>query len=235
MNVVLLILTIIFIFLLCNYLYRKAKGVPDKPLKEIQDELKLEWIKYKQENKEIWNRCKQEIQKINEKSKKEQKDLEEIENSYKEIYEEYKNLSMDKQGKFLYNLSLNNQDEYVEVIRFIQIAEESVNIALKSKNKDTAESRRKVALEMEQKIQERHPKAYGLIADIVQLLEDNYDVSLFENQCIKYYEEARKLKTIKSKQKRIDYIKDLIKEAEINPKIDKKFVDFWKNKVKEIQ
>ncbi|EHC1488917.1 hypothetical protein JT687_001793, partial [Campylobacter coli] len=91
------------------------------------------------------------------------------------------------------------------------------------------------ALEMEQKIQERHPKAYGLIADIVQLLEDNYDVSLFENQCIKYYEEARKLKTIKSKQKRIDYIKDLIKEAEINPKIDKKFVDFWKNKVKEIQ
>ncbi|EAK1420044.1 hypothetical protein CJY96_08550, partial [Campylobacter coli] len=140
-----------------------------------------------------------------------------------------------KQGKFLYNLSLNNQDEYVEVIRFIQIAEESVNIALKSKNKDTAESRRKVALEMEQKIQERHPKAYGLIADIVQLLEDNYDVSLFENQCIKYYEEARKLKTIKSKQKRIDYIKDLIKEAEINPKIDKKFVDFWKNKVKEIQ
>ncbi|XOU43777.1 hypothetical protein ACNANX_10005 (plasmid) [Campylobacter coli] len=49
MNVVLLILTIIFIFLLCNYLYRKAKGVPDKPLKEIQDELKLEWIKYKQE------------------------------------------------------------------------------------------------------------------------------------------------------------------------------------------
>ncbi|HEB7638260.1 hypothetical protein LZV92_07770 [Campylobacter coli] len=64
MNVVLLILTIIFIFLLYNYLYRKAKGVPDKPLKEIQDELKLEWIKYKQENKEIWNRCKQEIQKI---------------------------------------------------------------------------------------------------------------------------------------------------------------------------
>lgn len=45
----------------------------------------------------------------------------------------------------------------------------------------------------------------------------------------------KKLKTIKSKQKRIDYINDLIKEAEINPKIDEKFVNFWKNKVKEIQ
>ena len=60
-------------------------------------------------------------------------------------------------------------------------------------------------------------------------------MSLFENQCVKYYEEARKLKTIKSKQKRIDCINYLIKEAEINPKIYKKFVNFWKNKVKEIQ
>lgn len=37
--------------------------------------------------------------------------------------------------KFLHNLLLNNQDEYAEAIRFIQIAEESVNIALKSKIK----------------------------------------------------------------------------------------------------
>lgn len=131
--------------------------------------------------------------------------IERLERPYRELYEQYKNLSMDKQGKFLYNLSLNNQDGYAEAIRSIQIAEESVNIALKTKNKDTAESRRKVALEMEQEIQEKHPKAYGLIVDIIQLLEDNYNVSLFENQCIKYYEEARKLKTIKSKQKRIDY------------------------------
>lgn len=87
---------------------------------------------------------------------------------------------------------LNNQDEYAKAIRFIQIAEESVNIALKSKNKDTAESRRKIALEMEQKIQERHPKAYGLITNTIQFLKDNYDVSLFENQCIKYYKEAQK-------------------------------------------
>ncbi|ELU1045508.1 hypothetical protein QNX34_001757, partial [Campylobacter coli] len=101
---------------------------------------------------------------------------------------------------------LNNKDEYVEVLRFIQIAEESVDIALKSKNKDTVEGRKKLALEMKQKIQERHPKAYGLIVDIIQLLEDNYDINLFENQCIKYYEEAQKLKTIKSKQKRIDCI-----------------------------
>lgn len=136
--------------------------------------------------------------------------------------------------KISHYLSSNNQDNYLEAINFILIAEESVSIALKSKNKDTAESRRKLALEMEQKIQERHPKAYGLIVDTIQLLEDNYDVSLFENQCIKYYEEAGKLKTIKSKQKRIDCINDLIKEAEANPKIDRKFVDFWKNKVKEI-
>ncbi|EOJ0573876.1 hypothetical protein ACMZZM_001483, partial [Campylobacter coli] len=158
--------------------------------------------------------------------------IERLERPYRELYEQYKKLSINEQGKFLHNLLLNNQDEYAEAIRFIQIAEESVNIALKSKNKDIAESRRKLALEMEQKIQERHPKAYGLIIDTIQLLEDNYDVSLFENQCIKYYEEAGKLKTIKSKQKRIDCINDLIKEAEANPKIDRKFVDFWKNKVK---
>ncbi|EHU8955768.1 hypothetical protein KZS87_001892 [Campylobacter jejuni] len=48
MNIVLSILAVIFIFLLCNYLYRKIKGTPNKPLKEI------------------WNEYKQEMQKINE-------------------------------------------------------------------------------------------------------------------------------------------------------------------------
>ncbi|EAH8396309.1 hypothetical protein EVC69_08495, partial [Campylobacter jejuni] len=144
-----------------------------------------------------------------------------LERPYRELYEQCKNFSTNKHEKISHYLSSNNQDNYLEAINFILIAEESVSIALKSKNKDTAESRRKLALEMEQKIQERHPKAYGLIIDTIQLLEDNYDVSLFENQCIKYYEEAGKLKTIKSKQKRIDCINDLIKEAEANPKIDR--------------
>ncbi|EAI0400898.1 hypothetical protein E0122_09080, partial [Campylobacter jejuni] len=139
-----------------------------------------------------------------------------LERPYRELYEQCKNFSTNKHEKISHYLSSNNQDNYLEAINFILIAEESVSIALKSKNKDTAESRRKLALEMEQKIQERHPKAYGLIIDTIQLLEDNYDVSLFENQCIKYYEEAGKLKTIKSKQKRIDCINDLIKEAEAN-------------------
>ena len=229
MNIILLILIIIFVILLCNYLYRRIRGIPNKSLKEI-------WNEYKQEMQKIDEVHKQKMQKINEKFKikKEQKDLEKIEDSYKEIYKEYKSLSINEQEKFLHNLLLNNKDEYVEVLRFIQIAEESVDIALKSKNKDTAEGRKKLALEMKQKIQERHPKAYSLIVDIIQLLEDNYDINLFENQCIKYYEEAQKLKTIKSKQKRIDYINYLIKEAEVNLKIDKKFIDFWKNKVKEI-
>ncbi|EAK3775919.1 hypothetical protein B7872_07605, partial [Campylobacter jejuni] len=131
-----------------------------------------------------------------------------LERPYRELYEQCKNFSTNKHEKISHYLSSNNQDNYLEAINFILIAEESVSIALKSKNKDTAESRRKLALEMEQKIQERHPKAYGLIIDTIQLLEDNYDVSLFENQCIKYYEEAGKLKTIKSKQKRIDCIND---------------------------
>ncbi|EAM0652870.1 hypothetical protein D3011_00920, partial [Campylobacter jejuni] len=122
-----------------------------------------------------------------------------LERPYRELYEQCKNFSTNKHEKISHYLSSNNQDNYLEAINFILIAEESVSIALKSKNKDTAESRRKLALEMEQKIQERHPKAYGLIIDTIQLLEDNYDVSLFENQCIKYYEEAGKLKTIKSK------------------------------------
>ncbi|HEG0558488.1 TPA: hypothetical protein SB552_000474, partial [Campylobacter jejuni] len=122
-----------------------------------------------------------------------------LERPYRELYEQCKNFSTNKHEKISHYLSSNNQDNYLEAINFILIAEESVSIALKSKNKDTAESRRKLALEMEQKIQERHPKAYGLIVDTIQLLEDNYDVSLFENQCIKYYEEAGKLKTIKSK------------------------------------
>ncbi|XMD69885.1 hypothetical protein UPTC17453_00951 [Campylobacter lari] len=60
-------------------------------------------------------------------------------------------------------------------------------------------------------------------------------MNLFENHCIKYYKETQKLKTINSKQKRIDCINDLIKKAEVNPKISKKVVDFWKNKVKEIR
>lgn len=160
--------------------------------------------------------------------------IERLERPYRELYEQYKKLSINEQGKFLHNLLLNNQDEYADAIRTIQIIEESVDIALKSKNKDIAENNKQIVLELGQKIQQKHPKVYSLIVDTIQLLEDNYDVNLFENQCIKYYEEARKLKTIKSKQKRIDYINDLIKEAEINPKINEKFVNFWKNKVKEI-
>ncbi|TEY01251.1 hypothetical protein [Campylobacter sp. US33a] len=241
MNAILSILAIIYIFLLCNYLYRKIKGTPNKPLKEIWNEYKQEMQKINEEHKQkiqkIDEAHKQRMQKINEnfeKEKERKKDLEKIENSYKEIYEEYKSLPMDKQGAFLHNLFLNNQDECAEAIRYVQIIEESVNIILKSKNKDTAESRRELVLEIEQKIREKYPKAYGLIINTIQLLKDNYDVNLFENQCIKYYEEAGKLKTIKSKQKRIDCINDLIKEAEANPKIDRKFVDFWKNKVKEI-
>lgn len=35
MNAVLLILAVIFIFFLCNYLYRKVKGIPDKSLKKF--------------------------------------------------------------------------------------------------------------------------------------------------------------------------------------------------------
>ncbi|MEB2807361.1 hypothetical protein Q9Q60_05465 [Campylobacter upsaliensis] len=158
-----------------------------------------------------------------------------LERPYQELYKQCKNFSTNKQEKISHYLSSNSQDNYLKAINFILIAEESVSIALESKNKDTAESRRKLALETEQKIQERHPKTYSLIINIIQLLEDNYDVSLFENQCVKYYEKAWKLKTIKSKQKRINCINYLIKEAEINPKIYKKFVNFWKNKVKEIQ
>ncbi|AJD03410.1 hypothetical protein UPTC4110_0865 [Campylobacter lari CCUG 22395] len=60
-------------------------------------------------------------------------------------------------------------------------------------------------------------------------------MNLFENHCIKYYEGTRKLKTINSKQKRINCVNDLIKKTEVNPKISKKVVDFWKNKVKEIR
>nr|WP_250323640.1 hypothetical protein [Campylobacter lari] len=153
-----------------------------------------------------------------------------LERPYRELYEQCKNFPTNKQEKISHYLSSNSQDNYLEAINFILIAEESVDIALKSKNKDVAESRRKLALEMEQKIQERHPKAYGLIAGIIQLLKNNYGVSLFENQYIKYYEDAKKLKTIKSRQKRIDCINDLIKEAEINPKIDKKLLIFGKIK-----
>ncbi|EII1975813.1 hypothetical protein LG035_001145, partial [Campylobacter jejuni] len=58
--------------------------------------------------------------------------IERLERPYRELYEQYKKLSINEQGKFLHNLLLNNQDEYAEAIRFIQIAEESVNIALKS-------------------------------------------------------------------------------------------------------
>lgn len=89
MNAVLLILAVIFIFFLCNYLYRKVKGIPDKSLKEIWSEFKFEWNKYKQESKEDWIKYKQKIQKIDEehkqkirkinekfKKEKEQKDLE---------------------------------------------------------------------------------------------------------------------------------------------------------------
>ncbi|EAK5490778.1 hypothetical protein DDJ02_09030, partial [Campylobacter jejuni] len=61
--------------------------------------------------------------------------IERLERPYRKLYEQYKKLSINEQRKFLHDLILNNQDEYAEAIRFIQIAEESVNIALKSKNK----------------------------------------------------------------------------------------------------
>ncbi|EGC4959882.1 hypothetical protein H9O11_000190 [Campylobacter jejuni] len=71
MNIVLSILAVIFIFLLCNYLYRKIKGIPNKPVKEI-------WNEYKQEMQKIDEVHKQRMQKIDEnfeKEKERKKDL----------------------------------------------------------------------------------------------------------------------------------------------------------------
>lgn len=103
MNVVLLILIIIFIILLCNYLYRRIKGMPDKSLKETWSDLKLEWCKYKQESKEDWDKYKQKCKKIDEEyrqktqtineefaKKKEQKDLVKIETLIKKYMKNIK-------------------------------------------------------------------------------------------------------------------------------------------------
>ncbi|VEJ06771.1 Uncharacterised protein [Campylobacter lari] len=80
-----------------------------------------------------------------------------LERPYRELYEKCKNFSTNKQEKISRYLSSNNQDNYLEAINFILIAEESVDIALKSKNKDVAEGRKKLALEMQEKIQKKTP------------------------------------------------------------------------------
>ncbi|MCW1681477.1 hypothetical protein OLS71_01720, partial [Campylobacter jejuni] len=51
------------------------------------------------------------------------------------LYEQCKNFSTNKHEKISHYLSSNNQDNYLEAINFILIAEESVSIALKSKIK----------------------------------------------------------------------------------------------------
>lgn len=86
MNIVLSILAVIFIFLLCNYLYRKIKGIPNKPVKEI-------WNEYKQEMQKIDEAHKQRIQKIDEVHKQR---MQKINENFEKEKERKKDLKFNK-------------------------------------------------------------------------------------------------------------------------------------------
>lgn len=161
--------------------------------------------------------------------------IERIEKPYRELYSRYASFPIEKQCDFLNELIKSGRGEDAWIIESIRTVEESVNIALSSKNINTAIGNRQLAIQTANDIFNKYPKAYGLVAESIRILNENYDTNTLENQCTKNFEEAEKLKTAKSKRRRIDNINNLLNEADKNPNISDSVIEFWRNKVKEIK
>jgi len=104
------------------------------------------------------------------------------------------------------------------LIRNLQIMRDSIEIALSSKKRDTAESRLKLLKEKHQEVlsEQAHLVSSPVIEEINQVIEQStkaFHTNLYMNLAEGYMEKARKLKINKSKKKYTDLAMEILQEG----------------------
>jgi hypothetical protein len=104
------------------------------------------------------------------------------------------------------------------LIRNLQIIRDSIEIALTSKKRDTAESRMDTILERFEEIKKEQSslisaEVYNEIEGVIQETRKEFQTKLFLNLAIGHIEKAENLKTKKSKEKYFDLAIEALKEG----------------------
>ncbi|EIM63788.1 hypothetical protein [Desulfobacter postgatei] len=104
------------------------------------------------------------------------------------------------------------------LIRNLQIIRDSIDIALSSKKRDTAESRMNLLLERFEEIKKEQSalisfEVFDEISNVIQKTSIEFNTKLYYNIAVGYIEKAESLKTKKSKEKYLDLAKDILDEG----------------------
>ncbi|MBU4185682.1 MAG: hypothetical protein KKI12_08390 [Proteobacteria bacterium] len=145
-------------------------------------------------------------------SQKEQKTFDDL-----ALYVLHNRLHPDEAKKMNLKLARSNFPRSA-LIRNLQIIRDSIEIALTSKKRDTAESRMNTLLERYEEIRKEQSglvsaEVYNEIDRVIQETKDEFHTKLFLNLATGHMEKAQKLKTKKSKEKYLDLAIEDLKEG----------------------
>lgn len=124
------------------------------------------------------------------------------------------------------NLALMRKDfRKAELIRFLQIIRDSIEISLTSKKRDVAESRMQTIIDHHGQIQSYraivNPEIWQTVEAVIDDAVERFHTLLYSNIAKGYIEKAGALKTEKGRQKYWLLAKDIINEGLIHPKSNK--------------
>lgn len=133
------------------------------------------------------------------------------------LYTLYENSSFPEKKKI--NTEVSKVNPYkAELIRDLQIIQESIYIALTSKKKDVAESRLQTVIECYERIKVGtaslvSPTVFNEITRVVKDAESEFQTFLYTNIANGHLEKADTLKTAKSKIKYLGLAEEIIQEG----------------------
>ena len=146
------------------------------------------------------------------KTKKEQKAFDDL-----ALYVLHNRLHPDEAKKMNLKLAKSNFPRSA-LIRNLQIIRDSIEIALTSKKRDTAESRMNTLLERYEEIRKEQSglvsaEIYSEIDRVIQETKNEFHTKLYLNMATGHMEKAQSLKTKKSKEKYLDLAIEALKEG----------------------
>lgn len=145
------------------------------------------------------------------------------------IYTLHNRLPPNEARKINTKLSKSNFQK-AELIRNLQIFRDSVEIALSSKKRDTAESRMELAEEKYSYIKKYQSnlvksEVMSEITSVMEEVEEKFHTNIYNNIALANLEKADKLKTIKSKNKYLEQAKEILIEGLSNSKSSKRILN----------
>jgi len=151
------------------------------------------------------------------------------------LYVLHNRLHPDEAKKLNYSLAKTNFPRSA-LIRRLQILRDSIEIALASKKRDTAESRMTEVRSSYEEIRQEHPHlvAPETLAEIDRVVgecEKEFSTVLYANIANAHIEKAEKLKTDKSKAKYAALAMEAIVEGLENPNCEKLRLEEMKKKI----